>query len=288
MILAILCALLVGFAIIRYGAFLISNSRAGQLPVIHQGVGRLDKALGKGILSAVAAECLLLPMTLCALLPDRGEKPIGIPVLMIHGLYHNKTSWFFMKRHFNRAGFTNIQTYQYNSFTKDFDSALAGLNIRVADILAKSPGGKLILVGHSLGGLLARSVAGKSAYQDRVAALVTLGSPHGGSDLAWLGTNTMARDLIPGRSISQHVNSVPDPQCPRLSVYTLTDEYVFPLTMLRIGRPGWQEHICAPMSHVWMLFSKNVATQVTNFLLPADCNLKLNTFGGGVPKMNVP
>ena len=76
----------------------------------------------------------------------------------------------------------------------------------------------------------------------------------------------MARDLLPGGHIARAVERMPDPDCPRLGVYTLTDDYVFPLSMLRIGRPGWQEQVCPPMAHVWMLYSRKVAETVIGFL----------------------
>jgi len=253
-------------AVLRYGAFVLSNGIAGQLSEIHEGVGQMDRAVGKGMLTAVAADCIVLPSSLLALLPERDGFVPGTPVLMVHGLYHNKSAWMMFRRRFKQAGFTNLHTYQYNSFTKDFDTALAGMEAKLDQMLAHNPDVKVVLVGHSLGGLVSRCVAGKPEYRDRVAALITLGSPHKGSDLAWLGGNRMARDLIPGRYISQTVEGTADPDCPRLGIYTLTDDYVFPLEMLQTGRSGWQERICSPMSHVWMLFSKEVAEMVIGFL----------------------
>ena len=46
---------------------------------------------------------------------------------MVHGLYHNRTAWLIMKRRLRKAGYTNLHTYQYNSFTRDFEPAGAQL-----------------------------------------------------------------------------------------------------------------------------------------------------------------
>nr|WP_321255020.1 alpha/beta fold hydrolase [uncultured Pseudodesulfovibrio sp.] len=265
-ILSLMVFIIVVLSVLRYGAFILSNGIAGQLSEIREGTGQMDRAVGKGVLTSVAADCIVLPTSLLALLPDRDEYAPGTPILMVHGLYHNKSAWTVFRRRLKQAGFSNLHTYQYNSFTKDFDTALAGMEAKLNQVLAQSSDGKVILIGHSLGGLVSRCVAGKTEYQDRVAALITLGSPHKGSDLAWLGSNRMARSLIPGRYIAQKVEGTPDPNCPRLGIYTLTDDYVFPLDMLRTGRAGWKEQICSPMSHVWMLFSEEVAEMAIEFL----------------------
>lgn len=268
----LIIVVLVVLSVLRYGAFILSNGIAGQLSEIREGVGQMDRAVGKGLLTSVAADCIVLPSSLLALLPDREEHASGTPILMVHGLYHNKSAWTVFRRRFKQAGFSNLHTYQYNSFTKDFDTALVGMEAKLDELFAQSADGKVILIGHSLGGLVSRCIAGKAAYRDRVAALITLGSPHKGSDLAWLGGNRMARSLIPGRYIAQTVEGTPDPNCPRLGIYTLTDDYVFPLDMLRTGRAGWQERICSPMSHVWMLFSEEVAEMAIEFLRASEAS----------------
>jgi len=256
------------FSLLRYAIFLLSNALAGRLGLIREETGGLGSAVARGVVTAVAADVVALPSILFLALPERPAPRKGTPVLMVHGLYHNRTAWLVFARRLRRVGFENLHTFGYNSFTRDFDHALAGLKERIGALLADDPEERVILVGHSLGGLLCRCAAGDPRFRDRVAALVTLGSPHGGSELAWLGGNRMARGLIPGRDISEAVAGAPDPDCPRLAVYTMADDYVIPLDLLRTGRPGWEERVCAPMGHVWMLYSPEVADMVIDFLRP--------------------
>ncbi len=55
---------------------------------------------------------------------------------------------------------------------------------KLARILEKSPARRLVLVGHSMGGLDARLVAARMDPGRRVKAVVTFGTPHRGSPLA--------------------------------------------------------------------------------------------------------
>jgi len=253
-------------ALVRYGAFLLSNCVAGRLDEIRLDAGGLGLPLLRGACSAVAADFVAIGSGLDALLPKADRLDSKTPILMVHGLYHNPTAWFLLCRRLRRAGFVDLHTFGYNSFTKDFDHALARMEERVDQLLGQAPDRKVVLIGHSLGGLICRCVAANPRFAGRVAGLITLGSPHGGSELAWIGPNRMARDLIPGRCIPKTVAETADPDCPKLGMYTLTDDYVFPLDMLRTGRPGWDEVACGPMGHVWMLYSTEVAGHVIDFL----------------------
>ncbi|WFS62109.1 alpha/beta fold hydrolase [Pseudodesulfovibrio thermohalotolerans] len=254
------------FTLLRYGIFLLSNALAGRLGFIRKEAGGLGPAVARGVVTAMAADVVALPSTLLLALPERRPSGNGIPVVLVHGLYHNRTAWLVFAHRLRRAGFENVHTYGYNSFTKDFGYALAGLKAKLGRILGDDPESRVMLIGHSLGGLLCRCAAGDPRFRDRVTALVALGSPHGGSELAWLGGNRMARGLIPGRAISEAVADAPDPGCPKLALYTLADDYVIPLDLLRTGRPDWDERVCAPMGHVWMLYSRGVAASVIEFL----------------------
>lgn len=66
------------------------------------------------------------------------------------------------------------------------------------------PGKKVILLGHSRGGLIARSAL-LSGRSGQIAALVTLGSPHGGTKMASLGAylqpvGKVLQSMLPGEA----------------------------------------------------------------------------------------
>jgi len=263
---------LITFAILwpltRYAIFLVSNYLAGHLGYIRKQLGGLARPIARGVVTAIAAEVIAVATYPFGWFISAKSEKTGIPVLMVHGLFHNASAWFVFRRRLGKAGFVNLHTYQYGCITKNFSQAVRGLEERLDNLLEDSPDSKIILIGHSQGGLVCRRAAGNPVYRDRVAAMVTLGSPHKGSDLARFASYSMARDLIPGRATAKSVDAVPDPDCPRLGIYTLVDDFVFPLDMLQTGRSGWQERICSPMGHVWMVYSREVVGMVIDFLRP--------------------
>ena len=263
-----LALFMVAFPWVRYLAFLAFSARSGHLPYLREQLGGLARPLCRGWLTAMGADLLVLPLYPLGWVG--GDEPAGpgTPVVLVHGLYHNRSAWAVMKRRLKRAGLANVHTCQYNSFTRGFDEAVAELSRTLDGLLGGREDARVILVGHSLGGLVCRAVASDPRYRGRVAGLLALGSPHGGSDLAWFAGGRMGRDLIPGRYISRRMAESADPDCPRLAVYNLVDDYVFPLDKLQPARPGWAERVCSPMGHVWMLFSPEVASLALDFILP--------------------
>jgi len=215
--------------------------------------------------TAGMADVIVFPSYWLGVLGDRSVMRDGTPVLLVHGLFHNSSAWWLMKRRLLAAGFSNLHTYQYNSFSGDFETAVEGMRRRLDTLLRGRPDGKVLLLGHSLGGLVCRAAVGDPRYWDRVAGLVTLGTPHGGSDMARFGTNAMSRGLIPGRDIPKMADAAVDVHCPKLAIYNFADDYVFPMETLLPKRPGWEEVECSPMGHVWMLYSSEVAGMIVKF-----------------------
>lgn len=271
MIGGIAVAIVTVLTLVRYAAFLVSNSRAGLLAQARSERGRLMRPLLVGLCTSVVSGIVALAAYPLAWLPRREREPGLLPVVLVHGLYHNRSAWVLFARWLARAGFADLHTFQYNSFTGEFDTATESLCRTLDRLLGPRPGARAILVGHSLGGLVCRAAAGDPRFAGRVAALITLGTPHHGSELARVGMGAMARGLIPGLTIAQHgipatVAAVPDPNCPRLALLSPVDDFVFPASCLRTGRPGWDERVIAPMSHVFMLYSREVAEVVVDYL----------------------
>jgi len=260
----------VAYPVLRYAIYLWSNARAGTLPEVRQQFGGLAWPMLRGMITAGAADLIVVPTYPLGIFGGREPLRKGTPVLLVHGLFHNSSAWITMKQRLREAGINNVHTYQYNSLWGDFPDAVEGLQRKLDALIQASPNRKVLLVGHSLGGLVIRSAVGNPRFKGKIAGIAALGTPHGGSDLANFATNPMGRGLIPGRVIMHLANLAPDPGCPKLAIYNPLDDFVFPLPTLYPPTTEWQEIICSPMGHVWMLYSPEVARCVVEFLKSSD------------------
>jgi pimeloyl-ACP methyl ester carboxylesterase len=204
--------------------------------------------------------------------PSAGGPP---PVILVHGLYHNSAAWFVLRRRLLRAGFTDVSCYGYASFGRGFADIAAGLAEMLLEAARNAPGGRVALVGHSLGGLVIRAACVDaqvaSGGKCRVAGVVTLGTPHRGSTLArMLGVGRLARGLAPGGHVIAQVRGLPPCPCPGLSLFTPTDGMVLPLSGAfldeRERANGWTELALPAMSHVGLLYSGAAAREAIAFL----------------------
>jgi len=199
-------------------------------------------------------------------------------VVLVHGLYHNPAAWFVLRRRLARAGFAQVRTYAYASFGQEFADIAAGLADLLLEAGREAPGGRVVLVGHSLGGLVIRAACADSRLASpaacTLAGVVTLGTPHRGSTLAGMfGIGRLARGLAPGGRIIAQVRALPPCPCPALSLYSPTDGMVLPLSGAlldeRERQGGWSEKVLPPTSHVGLLYSGAAARETLAFLRKA-------------------
>lgn len=208
----------------------------------------------------------------------RGVTPHGVcpvPVILVHGLYHNPAAWFVLRLKLARAGFTEVRCFGYASFGRSFEAIAGDLADLVLDVAGGASGGRVALVGHSLGGLVIRAACADARLAcgdaGRVAGVVTLGTPHGGSTLAAMfGLGRLARGLAPGGEVISLVRALPCCSAPGLSLFSPTDGMVLPLSGSfldeRERRAGWTERALPPTSHVGLLYSRAAARQTVAFL----------------------
>lgn len=190
------------------------------------------------------------------------------PVLLVHGVYHNPSAWILYRAWLKRAGFSNVYAFGYSSFGKTFEDILEELDAMVEEISNAFTGRPVILIGHSLGGLLSRFCAIRHENTGRIAAVVTLGTPHRGSRLAAFGFGKLARSLGYRGDLIRRIEGEAQPsQIPCLAVFSPIDNMVLPSDSLRIAVQGWTCYESAPLSHVALLYHSATARYVTRFLL---------------------
>ena len=110
-------------------------------------------------------------------LVKRGEpyfcEPSSEPVILLHGFGGSRSNLLALAAYIRLAGFDNVSYFEYPRWQTLADSA-AQLG-RVAE--EKSDGEGVHLIGHSLGGTVARRYA-TDARKGVVRSLITLGSPY--------------------------------------------------------------------------------------------------------------
>jgi triacylglycerol lipase len=203
----------------------------------------------------IANFMLILPFDSLWMGPDRLKPANGrLPLLLIHGYGCSRGVWWWLRRRLEAAGWT-VATISLEPIYTSVDNFAEPLAQRIDAVLAETGAQQVILVGHSMGGLVARTYFRRFGTQ-RVARLVTLGTPHFGSKLARLGMGENGRQMEAGSAWLEALareTAMPE----TVAIYSPHDNYVMPQANLEL--PGAQNKVLYGLGHLAMLFSPRVA-----------------------------
>lgn len=162
----------------------------------------------------------------------------GTPILLVHGLMDNRSVFSGFRKALRRRGFGVLHAVNYSAFTTDIRSAAHELRTHVNRLRDRTGSEQVHVVGHSLGGLIARYYVQCLGGDRAVHTLVTLGTPHTGSAAAHLLPTPLARQLIPGSALLTELTA-PAPNCRTrfLVVWSRMDHLIVPATNARLEHP---------------------------------------------------
>ena len=144
------------------------------------GPWRRVKMMAQEMLAYLYTFTLLLPFEPLLMAPDR-LRPCQRPVLLVHGYGCSRGIWRTQRARLEAAGHV-VATITLMPPFGHIDEMVPLLAKRIDDVLAQTGADKLVLVGHSMGGLVCRDYLAIHGG-DKVARLITLATPHQGSQL---------------------------------------------------------------------------------------------------------
>ena len=162
----------------------------------------------------------------------------GTPILLVHGLVDNRSIFTLLSRGLRRRGFGRVVSVNYSPLTTDVRTAAAGLAEEVGALVAETGYERVHVVGHSLGGLIARYYVTRLGGDARVHTVVTLGTPHEGTCDAYALPIRLGRQLRPGSELMREL-AAPVERCATrfVAYWSDLDPLVVPQEHARITHP---------------------------------------------------
>jgi pimeloyl-ACP methyl ester carboxylesterase len=157
------------------------------------------------------------------------------PILLVHGVLCNAGVWYPMKRWLERRGVGPLYALSYGPPLASIEAFAEQAARKIDEILAATGAKKVIVVAHSMGGLVMRAYLRKHGGAT-IARLVTIATPHEGSMHAWLGTGVSLSQMRPGNDWLAELG-VPggDDAPPIVSLWSWHDSMVAPQTSARVS-----------------------------------------------------
>lgn len=177
--------------------------------------------------------CLLLTFVLRPLgwFPEKYPQPLESslpPVILLHGLFQNRSCMLWIERYLHMAGFKSTLCINTPPW-RDLETLTENLAKKIDELRIRANVQKVILVGHSMGGIIARNYVQNRGGAAYVVGIVTLGTPHHGSKLAPFAISKNGKNLLPNSEFLSKFNSVDWPEETKaISIYSRYDNIVLP------------------------------------------------------------
>ncbi|MFF9816884.1 esterase/lipase family protein [Streptomyces sp. NPDC014006] len=199
---------------------------------------------GRGV-SPGAAPGLTSDDTACEV-PDPARLPVPTrpPVVLLHGFIDNRSVFVLLRRNLAQHGRQRVESLNYSPLTCDIRIAAELLGRHIEEICERTGSERVDVVGHSLGGLIARYYVQRLGGDHRVRTLVTLGTPHSGTRVAPLANaHPIVRQMRPGSPVLEEL-AQPAPGCRTrfVSFWSDLDHLMDPLESACIDHPDLLAH----------------------------------------------
>jgi len=196
---------------------------------------------------------------------------VDTPVLLLHGYGANKSNWLFVQRYLRDAGFGRVHALNYNPFIADVPTSAARCVDRARRLMDHVGVDRVHLVGHSLGGVVARYAVQLGGLTE-AGVCITVASPHKGAPLARLGAGATARQLRSGSAVLRRLSASSRRLPTRFVAYYSNLDVIVPARVAMITEPALRAvNICVKdEGHLSILLSRRLASSVVDQLAAAE------------------
>lgn len=192
--------------------------------------------------------------------PDHVE-PGRTPIVLVHGFYANAGFWCRIREALTDAGHPNLFSLNLEPPFADIDEYAAQLDARIRGACERCGADDVIVVAHSMGGLVARACARR--FPGRIRHVVAMGSPHHGTLLASLVPAVNTRQMRPGSDWLRGLNAESD-AVPVTSLYSEHDNIIVPQASAELD--GARNTRLTGIGHLDMAFSPFIINALNEVL----------------------
>jgi pimeloyl-ACP methyl ester carboxylesterase len=186
------------------------------------------------------------------------------PIIVLHGYAMNRANFLPLAYRLARAGLGPIVGFEYWTLGRTA-AAARQLAWFVEHVQTMTGSPQVDIIGHSMGGVVARYYVALGGGDGAVHRLITIGSPHGGTDISRIGVGHANRELFIGSKLVTRLAAAPRPQLTRLTtILSLADALVPAAQQAEI--PGAERIVYDDLGHVAMLGSRRVAREIIHRL----------------------
>jgi triacylglycerol esterase/lipase EstA (alpha/beta hydrolase family) len=164
------------------------------------------------------------------LVRDSPPARVEVPVVLVHGVLCNAGIWARFARFLRRSGIDGVYALSYGPPLASIESFAEQLAGKIDAALAATGGAHVVIVAHSMGGLVTRAYLRRHGRR-KIARVLTIGTPHHGSVFASCFPGVSLAQMRLGNRWLAELNATPlDPALRFVSLWSWHDSMVAPQT----------------------------------------------------------
>lgn len=189
----------------------------------------------------------------------------GRPILLVHGYCNHSSVWIYLRYMLAKASIGPIYTVDLGSPFASLRAHVERLKAKIEEIREETRRSDIVLIGHSMGGLVSTLYA---TTEKNVAQVITIGSPLEGTHIARLALGACGREMRRKSDLLQGLAKKAR-ECSSVCFHHIasrTDQLVRPVESALLQSNPTHQFLFEDIGHASMLFSPRVATQLIAWL----------------------
>ncbi|HET7503668.1 MAG TPA: alpha/beta fold hydrolase [Kofleriaceae bacterium] len=182
------------------------------------------------------------------------------PIIVLHGYAQNRANFWPLACRLRRAGLGPIFGFEYWTLGRTA-AAARQLGWFVDEVRAATGAAEVDVIGHSMGGVVGRYYVSLAGGDGVVKHLITIGSPHTGTELSAIGLGHPMRELVLGSTLLTRLAAAPPPARTHVTVIWSRADLIAPGGRQR-ALPGTDVVMYPDLGHVALLASRRVARAI--------------------------
>jgi triacylglycerol lipase len=216
--------------------------------------------------SLVTLYLYTLAQPLFALFPRWKLGGQGPVIVLMHGFLCNAGMWGKLKRKLEQAGFGRVYAVNVDPLYRSMEGCVETAHGKLNRILRRESAHSCVLIGHSMGGVLSRMLALR--FPDLIEAVVSIGTPHEGTELARMVSTINAGPARPDSAWLSVFNKIAqlNPSIHQLNLWSDADNIVYPQRSASLAGLAGLDHQVSGIGHLQLASNPEVLTQIVAFL----------------------
>lgn len=186
------------------------------------------------------------------------------PILLVHGYLNRASIWLYLGNKLSKKYQGSVYTLNLKNPFSSIEDFAKQVQKKAKQIEKEQGTNDLILIGHSMGGIVSLYYSINLAIDKNIVRVITLGSPLRGTKMAFLGLGKCAKQMRRGspflKKLEESYNKKAEPEL--FHIATKKDQIVLPYTSSFIMKDKKKRLLLDNIGHMELVYSKEAVKKI--------------------------